>query len=90
MGMQIPTLTKDGVKHKMNPLKEIDEKVCSAIRVCVVDERMFLDTMRHEYMCFTIISKEGMIEEMASRLELHMLMKMQNHHILKMLKEEKS
>ena len=35
-------------------------------------------------------AKEGMIEEMSGRLELRLLMKMQNHHILKMLKEEKS
>ena len=35
-------------------------------------------------------SKEGMIEEMNGKLELQLLMKMQNHHILKMLKEEKS
>ena len=35
-------------------------------------------------------TKEGMIDEMNARIELHMLMKMQNHHILKMLKEEKS
>ena len=33
-------------------------------------------------------SKEGMIEEMTGRLELHMLMRMQNHHILKMLEEK--
>ena len=31
------TLTKDGVKHKLKSLKEIDEKVCSGTRVCVVD-----------------------------------------------------
>ena len=35
-------------------------------------------------------AKEGMIEEMNSWPELRMLMKMQNHHILNMLKEEKS
>ena len=37
-----------------------------------------------------LCTKEGMIEEMIGRLELWLLMKMQNHHILKMLKEEKS
>ena len=31
------TLTKDGVKHKLNPLQETNEMVCSASRVCVVD-----------------------------------------------------
>ena len=35
-------------------------------------------------------TKEGMIEEKNCRLEFHMLMKMPNHHILKILKEEKS
>ena len=34
-------------------------------------------------------AKEGMIEEMNGRVEPQLLMKMQNHHILKMLKEEK-
>ena len=33
-------------------------------------------------------TKEGMIEKMNGRLELCMLMKMPNHHILKMLKEK--
>ena len=34
-------------------------------------------------------AKEGMIEEMNGRVELQSLMKIQGHHILKMLKEEK-
>ena len=34
-------------------------------------------------------TKEGMIEEMNGRVELQSLMKIQGHHILKMLKEEK-
>ena len=34
-------------------------------------------------------TKEGMIEEMNGRVKLLLLMKMQGHHILKMLKEEK-
>ena len=53
------TLTKDRVKHKLKPLKEIDEKVCSATRVCVVYGKKFLDTMRHEYVCFSIVPKDG-------------------------------
>ena len=36
------------------------------------------------------IAKEGHIEEQKARPELHMLVKMLDHHILKMLKEEKS
>ena len=34
-------------------------------------------------------AKEGMIEEKNGRVQLMLLMKMQGHHILKMLKEEK-
>ena len=34
-------------------------------------------------------TKEGMIEEMNGKVELQLLMKIQGHHILKMLKEEK-
>ena len=33
-------------------------------------------------------TKEGMIEEMNGRVEIQLLMKMQGHHILKMLKEK--
>ena len=36
--------------------------VCSAARVCVVDGKKFLDTMRHEDVCFAIVPKEGKIE----------------------------
>ena len=35
-------------------------------------------------------TKEGMIEEITSRVKLWLLMKIQNHHILKMLEEVKS
>ena len=34
-------------------------------------------------------TKEGMIEKINGWVELQLLMKMQGHHILKMLKEEK-
>ena len=34
--------------------------------------------------------KEWLIKELKARKELHMLMKMLDHHILKMLKEDKS
>ena len=46
------------MKHKLKPLKEINGKVYSVSSVCVVDGRNFLDTMRHEHMCFSIIPKE--------------------------------
>ena len=35
-------------------------------------------------------AKEGQIKEQKARLELHMLVKMPDHHILKMLKEKNS
>ena len=35
------TLTKDGVKHKLKPLQETNEVVCSASKVCVVDGKKF-------------------------------------------------
>ena len=52
------TLTKDGVKHKLKPLQEMNEVVFSATRVCVVDGKKFLDTMRHEDVCFVIVPKD--------------------------------
>ena len=36
------TLTKDGVKHKLKSLKDKEEKVCSATRICFVMEKSFL------------------------------------------------
>ena len=42
----------------MKPLKETNEKVCSATRLCFVDAREFLESMRCEHMCFAIIPKD--------------------------------
>ena len=53
------TLTKDGVKHKLNPLKEKEGKVCHATRICFVDRKEFLKGMKHENMFFSIISKDN-------------------------------
>ena len=36
--------------------------VCSVAKVCVVDGKKFLDTMRHEDVCFAIVPKDGKIE----------------------------
>ena len=33
--------------------------VCSVARICVVDGKKFLDTMRREHMCFAIFPKDG-------------------------------
>ena len=47
------------MKHKLKPLQETNEAVCSAAKVCVVDGEKFLDTMRREDMCFAIVPKDG-------------------------------
>ncbi|XP_057860875.2 uncharacterized protein LOC131069465 [Cryptomeria japonica] len=49
------TLTKDGVCHKLKPLKEVEEKVCSNARICFIDGRKFLEGMKHESVCFVLI-----------------------------------
>ena len=36
--------------------------VCSATRVCVVDGKQFLDTMRHEHVCFAIVPEDGKVK----------------------------
>ena len=46
------------MKHKLKPLHETNEVVCSVAKVCVVDGGKFLDSTRHEHMCFAIIPKE--------------------------------
>ena len=33
--------------------------VCSAAKVCVLDGKRFLGTMRHEHVCFSIVRKDG-------------------------------
>lgn len=45
------------MKHKLKPLKEKEEKVCSASRICFVDGKEFLKGMKHEHMYFSIIPK---------------------------------
>ena len=50
------------MKHKLKPLQETNEAVCSASKVCVVDGKKFLDPMRHEDVCFAIVPKDGKIE----------------------------
>ena len=41
------------------------EKVCSSVRVCLIDGRNFLDGMKHQRMCYALIprkDKEGSSE----------------------------
>jgi hypothetical protein len=56
------SLMKDGVCHKLKPLKKAEEKVCSSARICYVDGRKFLEGMKHECVCYALIprtDKEG-------------------------------
>ena len=43
------TLTKDGVKHKLNSLKEKEQKVCSAAKICFIDGKEFLKGVKREH-----------------------------------------
>ena len=47
------------MKHKLKSLQETNEMICSAAKVCVIDGKKFLDTMRHEDVCFAIVPKDG-------------------------------
>ena len=53
------TLTKDGVKHKLKSLKEKEEKVCSASKICYIDGKEFLKGMKHDHICFSIMPKDS-------------------------------
>ena len=50
------------MKHKLKPLHETNEAVCSAAKVCVVDGKTFLDTMRREDVCFVVVPKDEKTE----------------------------
>ena len=47
------------MKHKLKSLKDKEEKVCSAARICFIDGKEFLKGMKHEHMCFSIIPKDS-------------------------------
>ena len=40
----------------------MNETICSAARVCVVDAKKFLDTMKCEHVCFAIVPKDRKAE----------------------------
>ena len=46
------SLMKDGVRHKLKPIKKDKEKVCNSARICFVDGKKFLEGMKHEHMCY--------------------------------------
>ena len=58
------------MKHKLKPLHETNEVVHSATNVCVVDGKNFLDTMRCEDVCFSIVPKDGKtkVEEVPTKV----------------------
>ena len=47
------------MKHKLKSLKDKEEKVFSATRICIVDGKYFLKGMKHEHMCFAIIPNDS-------------------------------
>lgn len=51
------TLRKDEVCHKLKPLKEVEENVCSNAKICFVDGRNFLEGMKNKPVCFSLISR---------------------------------
>lgn len=50
--MNTYSLTKDGVWHKLNPLKDKEENVCSTVRIIYIDGRKFLEGMRQVHVFF--------------------------------------
>ena len=47
------------MKHKLKPLKDKEEKVCSAIKIYFFDGKEFLKGMKHGNMFFAIIPKDS-------------------------------
>ena len=47
------------MKHKLNPLKNKEEKACNATRICFVNGKEFLKGIKHEHMCFARIPKDS-------------------------------
>ena len=65
------SLTKDGVFHKLKPMKKEGEKVCSSARIFLVDGRKFLDGMKHQHMCYALIPRKD--KEGSSEMPLEVL-----------------
>ena len=43
----------------MKQLKDKEERVCIATKICLIDGKEFLKGMKCEHMCFSIISKDS-------------------------------
>ena len=65
------SLTNDGVCHKLKPLIKEAEKVCTSDRVCLIDQRKFLDDMKHQDMSYALIPKKD--KESSSEVPLEVL-----------------
>ena len=83
MVMQTPTCKQtDGAKHKLKPLKDIDERACSASRVCFVDGNKFLNGVRQKHMCFFIIPEDGRDEVEEVPIEVENLLEVLPDNVL--------
>ena len=60
------------MKHTLKPLKDKEEKICSATKICFIDEKEFLKGMKHEHMCFAIIPKDSKeeVEEVPTKVAI--------------------
>ena len=47
------------MKHKLKTLKNKEEKLCSATKLCFFDGKDFFKGMKCENMCFSIIPKDS-------------------------------
>ena len=76
----IPMIKTIEIREEEEERKELEEEAFV--------EKIFTIVKKDIDHLNVLSAKEGIIEEMAGRLELQLLMKIQNHHILKMLKEK--
>ena len=89
MRLEVVAKTKGEITQIISMIKiiEVREEEEEGKEVSV---EIFSTAMKKGIKHLNVLSaKEGMIEEMNGRVELQLLMKIQGHHILRMLKEEK-
>ena len=65
------SLINDGIFHKLKPMTREGEKVCSSVRICLVDGGNFLDGMKHQCMCYDLIPRKD--KEGSSEIPLEVL-----------------
>ncbi|XP_059066436.1 uncharacterized protein LOC131857745 [Cryptomeria japonica] len=64
------TLTRDGVRHKLNPLKEVEERVCINAIIYFIDGRKFLEGMKHKPMCCALIPRVDKEDSVEAHVEV--------------------